>query len=66
MKEPHTHIHTKLGLHRILQVQPKYRGATGDKAYLYRECECGHKKAFEYGDYNKMKELLSALEEKKA
>lgn len=60
-KEKHIHEYKEIKLFRIVKVQDKYEGSTGDKAFLYRACGCKKGQAFEYGPYPKMKQLLESL-----
>lgn len=65
MNDVHVHDHKKIDLVRIDRIQNKfYKGTAGDKAFLMRSCECGDKKAFEYGNTAEMKQLLKELESK--
>lgn len=64
-KEPHTHEFKEIKLLRIFQVQKKYKGTTGDKAFLVRVCACGVDKAFEYGNYPNMVKLGKKLKDAK-
>lgn len=60
----HEHKLDKISLLRITKVQLKYSGTSGDKAFLFRKCECGYKQAFEYGNYKAMLQLGKQLNAK--
>jgi hypothetical protein len=53
MKEKHEHKYT-IKIMRIRADNPGYKGTTGDKAFLFRDCKCGHKQTFDMGPVLKM------------
>jgi hypothetical protein len=60
--EQHEHKIIKYGVKKITQVQFKYHGNAGDKAFLVGVCKCKHLDVLDYGNTNNMKELLKAKE----
>lgn len=60
MTDSHEHSFDQVQLKRIVEVQPKYHGTAGDKAFLLRKCDCGKTQAFDYGNYQSM--LVNAKE----
>lgn len=61
--DTHTHDFNQVQLKRIMEVQQKYSGHAGDKAFLLRKCDCGQTQAFDYGAYPQM--LANAKELKR-
>jgi hypothetical protein len=60
--DAHVHEHQLLELELLTYCHKKYKGTSGDKALLFRKCECGDALAIEYGPTEAMRELLSELE----
>lgn len=53
MKDKHEH-RFELRIKRIRADNPSYKGTTGDKAFIYNHCECGHERALDMGETHKM------------
>lgn len=63
----HEHDYKTIKLARITKIDnTKYNGSAGDRAFLFRMCECGKGKAFEYGKFKAMQQLLSKLKHETA
>lgn len=67
-QEPHKHNHSKLGYTREVGLAehsnaliPFPLGRQIDRIILYRECECGDRKAFECGPKDEMRKLYAQL-----
>lgn len=58
--DDHEHHYTKITGQPINRIENnEYKGTAGDKTILYRVCRCGHKRAFEYGETDKMREVYA-------
>lgn len=56
--ETHIHEYVDLEADKIVRIDnPQYNGAAGDKTILSRKCECGAKRAFDYGSTEHMREV---------
>jgi len=58
----HRHRYLEVKLYRIYRIENKaYTGTPGDRAFLVHECECGKKKAFDYGEFKSMLERCNEI-----
>lgn len=59
--EQHEHKILKYGVKKILRVQGLYSGTPGDKAFLVGVCSCKHLNVIDYGNTDRMRELLETF-----